>query len=72
VLVEVFSDVVCPWCAVGKRRLEAALARFEHGDEVEVGELSFTWYRDESAAPVAALPGTPRRRRSGSGRRGAS
>jgi len=36
VLVEVFSDVVCPWCAVGKRRLEAALARFEHGDEVEV------------------------------------
>ncbi len=34
--MEVFSDVVCPWCAVGKRRLEAALARFEHGDEVEV------------------------------------
>src|SRR5271154_3087854 len=34
--VEVFSDVVCPWCAVGKRRLEAALAGFAHGDEVEV------------------------------------
>lgn len=34
--VEVFSDVVCPWCAVGKRRFEQALARFDHADEVEV------------------------------------
>ena len=34
--VEVFSDVVCPWCAVGKRRFEAALAQFEHADEIEV------------------------------------
>jgi predicted DsbA family dithiol-disulfide isomerase len=35
-IVEVFSDVVCPWCAIGKRRLELALERFEHRDEVEV------------------------------------
>ena len=34
--VEVFSDVVCPWCAVGKRRLETALRAFEHADEVDV------------------------------------
>jgi predicted DsbA family dithiol-disulfide isomerase len=34
--VEIFSDVVCPWCAVGKRRLEAALGQFDHADEVEV------------------------------------
>jgi predicted DsbA family dithiol-disulfide isomerase len=34
--IEVFSDVVCPWCAIGKRRLEAALARFTHRDEVHV------------------------------------
>jgi len=34
--VEIFSDVVCPWCAIGKRRFEAALARFEHADEVDV------------------------------------
>jgi predicted DsbA family dithiol-disulfide isomerase len=34
--VEIWSDVVCPWCYVGKRNFEAALARFEHGDEVEV------------------------------------
>ena len=35
-LVEVWSDVVCPWCYVGKRRLEAALARFDGADGVEV------------------------------------
>ena len=62
--------------ALGRLRrlgVDRALARAgaRDGDEVEVGELSFTWYRDEQAAPAAALPGTPRRRRSGSGRRGA-
>jgi predicted DsbA family dithiol-disulfide isomerase len=36
VLVEIWSDVVCPWCYIGKRRFEAALNLFEHGDEVEV------------------------------------
>ena len=36
VLVEIWSDVVCPWCYIGKRRFEAALARFEHRDEVEL------------------------------------
>ncbi len=36
VRIEVWSDVVCPWCFIGKRRLETALARFPHRDEVEV------------------------------------
>jgi len=35
-LVEIFSDVVCPWCSIGKRRFEAALAGFAHADEVDV------------------------------------
>jgi predicted DsbA family dithiol-disulfide isomerase len=39
--VEVWSDVVCPWCYIGKRRLEAALAGFPHRDEVEVVWRSF-------------------------------
>jgi predicted DsbA family dithiol-disulfide isomerase len=36
VQVEIWSDVVCPWCYIGKRHFEAALARFDHRDEVEV------------------------------------
>ena len=39
--VEIWSDVVCPWCAIGKRRFEAALAAFEHRDEVQVRWRSF-------------------------------
>jgi predicted DsbA family dithiol-disulfide isomerase len=39
--VDVWSDVICPWCYIGKRRLEAALARFEHRDEVVVTWHSF-------------------------------
>jgi predicted DsbA family dithiol-disulfide isomerase len=35
-VVEVWSDIACPWCYVGKRRLESALARFEHRDDVRV------------------------------------
>ncbi|CAN5922107.1 protein disulfide isomerase FrnE [soil metagenome] len=34
--IDVWSDIACPWCYVGKRRLEAALALFPHRDAVEV------------------------------------
>ncbi|MGI8712260.1 MAG: DsbA family oxidoreductase [Solirubrobacteraceae bacterium] len=34
--VEIWSDIACPWCYVGKRRFEAALEQFEHRDEVNV------------------------------------
>lgn len=39
--VEIWSDVVCPWCYIGKRRFERAVERFEHRDEVEVIWRSF-------------------------------
>jgi predicted DsbA family dithiol-disulfide isomerase len=39
--VEIWSDVVCPWCYIGKRRFEAALAEFEHRDDVRVRWRSF-------------------------------
>jgi len=41
VKVDIWSDVVCPWCYIGKRRFEAALARFPHRDAVEVVWRSF-------------------------------
>ena len=40
-LVEVWSDVVCPWCYLGKRRLEKAIAQFEYGSRVQVLWRSF-------------------------------
>jgi len=45
--VDIWSDVVCPWCYLGKARFEKALAGFDGRDEVEVAyhafELDPTW-----------------------------
>ena len=47
--VEIWSDVVCPWCYIGKRRFEQALAGFAHRDEVEVVWRAFEL---DSGAPA--------------------
>ena len=47
--VDIWSDVVCPWCYIGKRRFEEALAGFEHRDQVEITWHSFEL--DPEAAP---------------------
>jgi predicted DsbA family dithiol-disulfide isomerase len=39
--VEIWSDIVCPWCYVGKARFEKGLAAFAHRDEIEVVHRSF-------------------------------
>jgi predicted DsbA family dithiol-disulfide isomerase len=49
VKVEIWSDVVCPWCYIGKRRFEAALSTFEHRDEIEVTYRSYELNPDSHA-----------------------
>ncbi len=39
--VEIWSDIACPWCYIGKRRFEDALRHFEHAAEVRVVWRSF-------------------------------
>jgi predicted DsbA family dithiol-disulfide isomerase len=39
--VDIWSDVICPWCYVGKARFDKALSTYEHRDEVEVVFRSF-------------------------------
>ncbi len=39
--VEIWSDIACPWCYVGKRRFESAIARFAHRDAITVTWRSF-------------------------------
>jgi predicted DsbA family dithiol-disulfide isomerase len=41
VLVEIWSDVMCPFCYIGKRKFEAALQSFEQRDSVQVTWRSF-------------------------------
>jgi predicted DsbA family dithiol-disulfide isomerase len=51
--VEIWSDIACPWCYIGKRHFEAALAEFEHA-----GDVNVTWrsYELDPSAP-AEVPG---------------
>lgn len=39
--VQIWSDIMCPFCYIGKRRIEEALSRFEHKDRVEIEWKSF-------------------------------
>lgn len=59
--LDIWSDIACPWCYVGKRRLEAALAQFEHRDSVEIVWRAFELdpsaprVRDKSVSLVERL-----------------
>ena len=39
--IDVWSDIMCPFCYIGKRKLEGALLQFEHKDDVQVVWHSF-------------------------------
>ena len=52
--IDIWSDIACPWCYIGKRRLEGALEGFEHRDEVEVVWHSFEL---DPGAPVPPTEG---------------
>ena len=39
--IDIWSDIVCPWCYLGKRRFERAIEGFERRDEIRVAHRSF-------------------------------
>lgn len=51
VVVDIVSDVVCPWCYIGKRKLEAALAQLEAREQAT--SVSMRWH------PFQLNPGLP-------------
>ena len=51
--VDIWSDVACPWCYIGKRHLEAALSSFAHADMVE---LVWRAFELDPSAPKARDP----------------
>jgi len=52
-LIEIASDVICPWCYIGKRRLEKALASLNDEVEVRIEWLPFQLNPDMPAGGVA-------------------
>ena len=59
--VDIWSDVICPWCYVGKARFSKALSSFAHRDEVEVVYRSFeldpSYPKDRHETTLAMLSG---------------
>ena len=51
--VDIYSDVTCPWCYLGKRRFEAALGEFAGRNDVQV---EFKPFQLDPAAPHEAVP----------------
>ena len=52
--IDIWSDIVCPFCYIGKRHLELALERFEHRDQVEV-----VWHSFELDPTIEAVSDQP-------------
>lgn len=50
--VDIWSDVMCPFCYIGKRRFEAALANFNHKEDIEV-----VWHSFQLDPEMTAQPG---------------
>jgi predicted DsbA family dithiol-disulfide isomerase len=54
VRVEIWSDVVCPWCYIGKRRFERAVAELD--GELDVDVVYRPFQLDPTASPGASMP----------------
>jgi predicted DsbA family dithiol-disulfide isomerase len=52
--VEIYSDVVCPWCYIGKRRFEAAMQQV--ADEIDVNVVYRPYQLDPTALPGKSAP----------------
>ena len=50
-VIDIWSDLVCPWCWIAKKRFEQALVAFEHKDDVVIRHHSFRISNDKPALP---------------------
>ncbi len=53
--VEIWSDVACPWCYIGKRHFEAALDQFSHRDNVTITWRSYQLDPDAPRTPGVSV-----------------
>jgi predicted DsbA family dithiol-disulfide isomerase len=49
--IEIWSDIMCPFCYIGKRRFEVAMARFGHKSDIEIEWKSFMLSPDAVTDP---------------------
>lgn len=53
--VEIWSDIACPWCYVGKARFDKAVRQFDSGDKVEVRHRSFELDPERDPADITEV-----------------
>lgn len=53
--VEIWSDVMCPFCYIGKRKFEQALAQFPQRDQVQVTWKSFQLNPNQQTEPNRSI-----------------
>ncbi|KVF14961.1 disulfide bond formation protein DsbA [Burkholderia vietnamiensis] len=53
--VEIWSDLICPWCWIGKRRFDDALAAFPHAQHVDVVLRAYRLMPGQPVEPVEAM-----------------
>ncbi|WTW99938.1 DsbA family oxidoreductase [Streptomycetaceae bacterium NBC_01309] len=56
ITVDIWSDLVCPWCYLGKRRFDVALAAYEHRDDVHVRWHAFELDPDAPRESALTIP----------------
>jgi predicted DsbA family dithiol-disulfide isomerase len=53
--VQIWSDVICPWCWIAERRLQQALAKFPHRAQVNVVHRAYRIKLHEARRPVEEM-----------------
>ena len=53
--IEIWSDIMCPFCYIGKRKFEAALAQFDGKDNVEIEWKSYMLSPDMQTDPSKSI-----------------
>ena len=53
--IEIWSDIMCPFCYIGKRKFEVALAEFEHKEAVEIEWKSFLLSPEMKTDPTKSI-----------------
>jgi predicted DsbA family dithiol-disulfide isomerase len=54
--IDIWSDIVCPWCYIGKRRFERALAAFAHRDVIRPGHIVHRSFQLNPTFPIDKTP----------------
>jgi predicted DsbA family dithiol-disulfide isomerase len=54
--IDIWSDIVCPWCYIGKRRFERALAEFPHPEAIGPGDIVHRSFQLNPSLPTDKTP----------------